>query len=115
MAFATNCTHKGCGKFMEPYIDPKTDKVFCEKCDGEITNITYFAKQQMKSSKQYKQKNQVSFMIKCVKCGKEDRPKLVGKAPQDVVCPHCRQPHSHLSEPFKIMLREKLKTVAQDV
>lgn len=110
-----NCTNKGCGKHMEPYIDPKTDKVYCAQCDGELTNLTYFAKMQMKGSKQYKQKNALSFMVKCTKCGKEDRPKLIGKDPQDVVCPHCRKSHDHLSEPFKIMLREKLKTVAQDV
>lgn len=114
MAFSTQCMTKGCGKQMEPYIDPKTDKVYCSECDGEITNLTYFAKQQMKSSKQYKAKAAVSFAVKCKNCNKEERPKLVGKN-KDIVCPSCNKEHQHLSEPFKIMLREKLKTVAQDV
>ena len=75
---------------MEPYIDPKTDKVFCSECDGEITNLTYFAKQQMKSSKQYKQKAAVSFAVKCKDCNKEERPKIVGKN-KDIVCPSCNR------------------------
>lgn len=117
MAFSTHCTNKGCKKqsdTMEPYIDPKTDKVYCSECDGEITNLTYFAKQQMKASKQFKPKAAVSFAVKCKKCGKEERPKLVGKA-QKIVCPACDTEHTQLSEPFKIMLREKLKTAGQDV
>lgn len=112
MPFATSCSNKGCGKHMEPYIDPKDDKVYCSACDKELSNITYFTKMQMKSNKQYKPKNTVSFMVKCSKCNKEDRPKLVNK---DIVCPNCNKPHDHLSEPFKIMLREKLKTAGQDV
>lgn len=106
------CGNKGCGKQMEPYIDPKDDKVYCSECDKEIPNITHFAKMQMKSLKQYKQKKAVSFSVKCQSCGKDERPKLVNK---DIVCPGCNKPHSHLSEPFKIMLREKLKTVSHDV
>ena len=66
----------------------------------------------MKSLKQYKEKKTVSFAVKCPSCSKEDRPKVVA---QDIVCAHCRKPMTHLSEPFKIMLREKLKTVGQDV
>lgn len=106
------CTNKGCGKLQEPYIDPKTDKVYCSLCDLEISNITHFAKIQMKTLKQYKAKKTISFAIKCPSCNKEDRPKVVG---QDIVCVNCKKPMTHLSEPFKIMLREKLKTVAQDV
>lgn len=74
MAFLTFCSNKECRKQMEPYIDPKTDKVYCSSCDMEISNITYFAKQQMKSLKQYKPKNTTSFAVKCNKCNKEDRP-----------------------------------------
>ena len=112
MPFSMACTAKGCGHVMEPYLDPKDDKVYCSKCDKEITNVTHFAKVQMKTLKQFRQKKVVSFAVKCQKCGKEDRPKLVG---DDIVCIGCKKPLDHLSEPFKIMLREKLKTVAQDV
>lgn len=107
-----NCTNRGCCKIMEPYLDPKTDKVYCSQCDREIANITHFAKIQMKSLKQFKQKKVVSFAVKCQTCGKEERPKIVG---EDLVCKGCDNVHSHLSEPFKIMLRDKLKTVGQDV
>jgi hypothetical protein len=107
-----NCTTKGCGKQMEPYLDPVTDKVFCSKCDNEITNVTHFAKVQMKTLKQFKEKKVIAFAVKCPKCGKEDRPKLVG---EDIVCRGCQKPMTHLSEPFKIMLRDKLRTTAQDV
>jgi len=106
------CNNKGCGKQMEPYLDPKDDKVYCSACDKEMTNVTHFVKVQMKALKQFKQKNTISFGVKCQKCGKEDRPKVVG---EDIVCPSCKKPHEHLSEPFKIMLREKLKTAGQDV
>ncbi len=112
MPFSMACTSKCCGQVMEPYLDPKDDKVYCSKCDKEISNVTHFAKVQMKALKQYRQKKVISFAVKCPKCGKEDRPKLVG---EDIVCVGCKKPLDHLSEPFKIMLREKLKTVAQDV
>lgn len=112
MPFSLVCTNKGCGKQMEPYLDPKDDKVYCSLCDKEISNITHFAKIQMKSMKQFKQKNTTSFSIKCKKCNKEDRPKVVN---DDIVCAHCKKPMDHLSAPFKIMLKEKLKTAGQDV
>ena len=96
---------------MEPYLDPKTDKVYCSKCNSEITNITYFAKVQMKSLKQYKQKNITSFSVKCDKCGQENRPKLIN---DNVVCPNCNKPLDNLSPAFKIMLKDKLKTVGKD-
>lgn len=102
-----NCTNKGCCKQMEPFIDPKTDKVHCSICDGELTNVTHFTKTQMKSLKQFRKKNSVAFGVKCNFCGKEDRPLLVQN---DIVCPSCKKPHTNLSEPFKIMLKENLKS-----
>lgn len=112
MAFSMNCTNKGCGKQMEPYIDPKTDKVFCSLCDREISNVTYFAKMQMKSSKQFKPKNTESFGAKCQKCGKEGRPKCVK---DDIVCGSCSKPLNNLSPIFKNMLKDQLKKAGQDL
>lgn len=112
MPFSLQCTNKGCCQIMEPYLDPTNDKVYCSLCEKELPNVTYFTKAQMKSMKQYKQKKSTSFSVKCQSCGKEERPKLVNK---DIVCPGCNKAHTNLSEPFKIMLREKLKTVNQDV
>lgn len=107
-----SCTNKGCGKIMEPYLDVKEDKVYCSLCDKELQNITYFVKVQMKSLKQFRQKQNKPFSVICKKCKKEDRPKLVG---QDIVCSGCNKLLDHLSEPFKIVLREKLKTTDKDV
>ncbi len=112
MPFSMNCTNRGCGKFNEPYLDPADDKVYCSECDKEIANVTRFVIIQMKSMKQFKQKKTISFGVKCKNCGKEDRPKIFK---DDIICPSCNKPHTHLSEPFKIMLREKLKTATQDV
>ena len=112
MAFSTNCTNKGCGKLQEPYLDPKDDKVYCSSCDREITNITYFAKAQMKSSKQYKQKVAASFSVKCNKCGRDGRPKIKD---DDVICGSCLKVLDNLSIPFKNMLKEKLKNVDKDL
>jgi hypothetical protein len=106
------CSNKGCGKIMEPYLDVKDDKVYCSLCDKELPGITYFVKVQMKSLKQFRQRQPKPFAVKCQRCGKEDRPKLVG---QDIVCVTCNGLLDHLSEPFKIMLREKLRTTDKDV
>jgi hypothetical protein len=112
MAFSTQCIHKGCYKNMEPYLDPDNNKIYCSSCDQELTNLTHFVKVQLKANKQYKPKQSKSFAVKCLVCKKEDRPKLVGK---EVVCSSCSKPLSQLSEPFKVMLREKLKSADKDV
>jgi hypothetical protein len=112
MAFSTFCTNKGCGKIQEPYLDPKDNKVYCSSCDGELTNLTPFIKNQMKMSKQFKQKQSKPFAVKCGKCGQEERPKL---QQGDVVCGACNKPLDNLSPIFKNMLKEKLKTVDKDV
>lgn len=110
--FSTNCTNKGCSKINEPYIDPQTNKVHCSLCDGEITNITIFTKNQMKAAKQYRKKNTAAFGLKCASCHKEDRPIIINK---DIVCGSCKKPHSNLSEPFKLMLIDNLKNFSKDI
>lgn len=112
MPFSMPCALKGCGKIMEPYLDPKSDKVYCSLCDGELPNITHFVKIQMKSLKQFKQKTAKPFAVKCGKCGREERPKIVK---DDIVCGICGKPLDHLSPVFKHMLKEQLKTVDKDV
>jgi hypothetical protein len=112
MPFLMTCSNKGCGDQMEPYIDPASDKVYCSSCDQELTNITHFTKIQMKSSKQFRKKKNISFGVQCKRCLKEDRPIILNK---EISCPHCKSNHNHLSEPFKIMLKEKLKTANQDI
>src|SRR5713101_2892305 len=108
MPFLINCNNKGCNKTQEPYIDPKDDKVYCSLCDKEITNITYFTKVQMKSLKQFKPKTSTSFSVKCPKCNKEGRPKIIN---DDIVCSGCSKSLDHLSVAFKNMLKDQLKKV----
>ena len=112
MPFSTYCTNKGCGKLQEPYIDKDDDKVYCSECHREITNLTYFVKVQMKSLGQYRQKPKISFAVKCASCNVEARPKLVDG---DVVCASCGKSMDNLSEPFRNMLKDKLKTVGKDI
>lgn len=100
-----------CGQ-MEPYMDPKTEKVYCSTCDTEILNINHFTKTTLKTLKQFRQKEPISFGVKCQNCGKEARPKAVNN---DIVCPSCAKPHTHLSEAFKLMLKDALKTVGKDI
>jgi ribosomal protein L34E len=112
MPFSTFCTNKGCGKIQEPYLDPQDNKVYCSSCDGELTNITQFVKSQMKSMKQFKQRQAKPFAVKCAICGKEERPKLVQ---DDIVCGVCGKPLNNLSPIFKNMLKDKLRTTDKDV
>jgi ribosomal protein L34E len=107
MPFSLQCTTKGCCKIQIPYIDPATDKVYCSFCDQEMAGITHFIKVQMKSLKQFRQKQQTPFAVKCSKCGKTDCPKLVNN---EIVCSGCSKPLDNLTEPFKIILRVKLKS-----
>lgn len=112
MPFSINCNNKGCGKQQEPYLNVKDDKVYCSLCDREIINISYFTKVQMKSLKQFKQKSPVPFSVKCNKCDREDKPKLIK---DDLVCSSCNKPLDNLSIPFKNMLKEKLKTPDKEI
>lgn len=111
MAFSIQCSHKGCQKLQAPYIDLTNSKVYCSLCDGELT-VTQFVMHQMKMNKQFRKKEDKSFSIKCPQCGKEDRPTLSGK---DILCSGCKKPMNHLTEQFKIMLREQLPQAGKDV
>jgi len=112
MAFSTQCFNKGCGKIQEPYIDPKTDKVYCSVCDGELTNITHFVKIQMKTAKQYRQKKSVPFAVKCMKCNAQERPFIKD---DKVYCSSCKEEMTNVSPVYKNMLKQALKTVDKDV
>lgn len=116
MPFAINCSNKGCRKMQEPYLDPKTDKVFCSLCNDEIFNVNYFTKVQMKSLKQFRQKTTNSFSVKCNKCGSEERPKILkNNSDEKIVCGTCSKPLDNLSVAFKNMLKEQLKSAGKDI
>lgn len=106
MPFSMYCTNKGCGEQMEPYLDLSDDKVYCSNCDREIVNVTHFVKVQMKTLKQFRQKKSIAFGVKCKKCSRESVPKILN---DKIVCSFCDTEHTHLSEPFKILLKDKIK------
>ena len=112
MPFSIVCDNRGCGKQMEPYIDPKTNIVYCALCENELKNISHFTKVQMKSLKQFKQKENKSFSTKCQKCNKEGRPVILN---DKICCYFCKLEHNHLSAPYKSMLLVQLKTADKDV
>lgn len=112
MAFTIQCNAKNCGNLQQPYLDKETDKVHCSLCDKEIVNVSIFVKNQMKQSKQFRQKKKVPFATKCKHCPAEERPKLVG---DDIVCAACNKKMDHLQPSFALMLKDQLKKVGQEL
>lgn len=101
-----------CKKLQPPYLDPKSEEVYCSLCDEKIENITHFAKMQLKTLKQYREKKKTSFAVKCKKCNKEERPKLVK---EDIVCGACKEKLDHLSPFFKQMLKLQLSNADKEI
>lgn len=111
MPFQMPCLNKTCNKTITPYLDKDTNKVFCSECDCEMTNVTHFAKVQMQTLKQYREKKLKSFSIKCGSCKKEDRPVVDGG---EVVCRNCKSKQTQLTPFFKNMLVDQLKNLDKD-
>lgn len=109
MPFSMQCNNKGCGQIQSPYLDKATNKIFCSSCDKEITNVTDFAKNQMKSMKQFKERKQKSFSVKCNHCGVLDRPIIEYKS---CICPSCKK-EINVSPIFINALQENLKSVKE--
>lgn len=106
MAFSVVCQIKGCGQLMKPYIDPNTNKIYCEVCDGEVSNVTNFIKHQLKMEKRFRPKKNEPYSVKCIGCSWVGKPILVN---DDLICSNCKSPYSNMSTAFKLMLKEKLK------
>ena|ERR1700744_2778098 len=109
MAYSLTCTNKGCGQLMSPYLDPKTNKVFCSSCHKEIENVNVIIKNQMKMSKQFRKKEKKSFAIQCPLCSVEDRPKLIN---DKIICSACNK---EMKLPYQIatMLKMNLKNTGE--
>lgn len=105
-----NCTT--CKRTQNAFINPKTEEVFCSVCDSLIPNVSHFTKVQLKTLKQYKEVKKSTFSVKCPKCNKEETPLLLSDEP---VCGSCKAPLSNLTPQFKLMLKDKLKRVNQDL
>lgn len=112
MSVQMQCPH--CKKVQSPFLNPKTDEVFCgaEACEKKIETVNHFIKMQLKALKQYREQKKVAFGVKCQKCGKEEKPKDTGK---DIVCGACGEPLDHLTDTFKRMLKSQLTKVDKDV
>lgn len=102
MAVQTLCP--SCSKQQEPYMDPKSEKVYCGNCDQEMI-ANHFLTSQLKTLKQYKQKSTAPFSIKCLKCNKEGTPIML----KDISCAFCKTPLSNLTPQFKLMLKQFIK------
>ena len=63
MAFATNCTNKGCMKYNEPFLDTSSNDVICSECNRVIVNIPIFTKNLMKTLGQVKKSVKVAFSV----------------------------------------------------
>jgi hypothetical protein len=103
--FPTNCNIKGCGQFMDPYVDKVTKKVHCSSCDGELTHISPFTANQLLFFKQYRPKKIGAFLFKCQACKKEDTPL---KQDKDYFCRSCKK-SLNLTHSFKMMLDQNFK------
>lgn len=76
--FALQCTHKGCYKFQHPVLDLETNEIHCSDCDGVLTNVSPFIKQQLKIEKQIRKraKKPKHFAVKCSVCSEFETPKV---------------------------------------
>lgn len=111
MGFRIYCDNKGCMLEMEPVLDKAADKVYCTKCDKELSNITKFAKAQMVSLGQIRRRERVqkAFAVKCVKCLKEAPPKL-DKGGKNLLCSSCEKPIENISAPFAHTIKQYIRT-----
>lgn len=100
-----------CSKYQAPFLDPKKDKVYCAVCNDEIT-VNHFVKIQLKALKQYREISKTSFSVKCNKCSKEDRPKLLN---DQIICSACGKEIDNLTEFFRDMLKKQLHKADKEI
>lgn len=110
---AVQATCPKCQKQQNPYIDPKTNNIYCELCN-HIFPPNHFLKMQLQAVKQYREVKKVPFAVKCPKCNREEKPKDTGK---DIVCGNssCNAPLTHLTAAFKLMLKDHLSKSNKDI
>ena len=109
MPFIMQCDNRKCLKSQSPLLDIATNKVYCEECNGEITNITNMAKQQLKNFNQTTSNKQTteSYSIVCNQCKHKGTPKLINK---ELVCVKCNT-KSVISVIVGNLIKEYLKNV----
>lgn len=111
--FNITCSNKGCGQNSEALLDEASGEVLCRYCNRAISNITSFAKVQLKSMGQTTSKIKVQrgFSTKCPSCLKETMPLLqkVGLR-EELVCRNCQIPLTNLTSSFRQLVLEKLRS-----
>lgn len=100
-----------CKKEMEPYLDKKSDLVFCDCCNADC-NANHFLKMQLKAFKQYREPKIESFAVICNNCNHKGTPVL---KKNNVCCAKCSKPITTIGDAFKKMLIEFLPTAQKDV
>ena len=55
-------------------LDKDDQKIYCQECDKEVTNVTSFVKNNLFHSKTFRVKNKsnAAFQVLCGKCNKKD-------------------------------------------
>ena len=106
MAFSTNCTQRGCGKWVEPLLDLRDNLIYCPVCNKTISNISDFTKRQLKSLGQVRTPAKKAFSIHCIKCKKDTLPKLDGS--NKLICAWCNAILTNVNKFFEDMIRKEI-------
>jgi|SRR5271166_2985006 len=110
MAIELNCTNPKCGKWQQPTIDTKTNKVYCAVCDGE-QNVSHFTKLNLKTVGQIKTAAKSAYSVKCASCKWDALPKF---ANGQFSCPQCSGVHKNISKPFENLIKDEIKKVKDE-
>lgn len=108
MSFLIQCDNKKCLQLQAAKLDKTSNEVICQECGESITNITYFAKQQLKSLGQTidKTKSKETFAVKCSSCSAEGKPIILN---DKFCCNNCKEELDNLSHSFKYLLKLHFK------
>lgn len=107
MPFLTYCENKDCRKYQPPVLDETNNTVVCSECEATITNITDFAKRQLKTLGQVLKSSgqHGSFSVRCTKCSSQNTPVRKG---DEFFCQKCSFKLS-LSHAFTTLIKLHIK------
>jgi len=106
--FIINCDNKGCMKPQAAQLNVLSDEVICIECGKSITNISSFAKRQLKSMGQTtkNKKSTETYSVKCQACEAIGMPVFKNN---QFICKSCQKEITNLSDPFKILLMKVIR------
>ena len=107
MAFIIQCDNRGCLQTQAALLDVESNNVICAECGNTITNVTHFAKIQLKSLGQTTKrvKSQQTYSVKCNHCSASGVPTL---AEDKLICKSCNKEITGLSSTFVTLLKSVL-------